>query len=93
MRIQSYVRGDYNDVHSDYDYTTQDYSKLTVVVPLVPRTKWKGGDLTVGNELATPKMALGDAIVFPSFLPHFVARVSKGTRVTLSAWISGPPLR
>jgi predicted 2-oxoglutarate/Fe(II)-dependent dioxygenase YbiX len=93
MRIQQYVRGDFNDVHSDFDYDTQDYSKLTIVVPLVPRSQWSGGDLSIGNGLATPKLEIGDAIVFPSFLPHFVSRVQKGRRIVLSAWVSGPPLR
>jgi hypothetical protein len=93
MRVQLYVRGDYNDVHSDYDYETLDYSKLTLVIPLVGRKKWKGGDLRVGNSKLVPKMNLGDAVIFPSFQPHLVSRVHAGSRITLAAWIAGPKLR
>jgi hypothetical protein len=92
MRIQEYRRGDYNDVHADYDYVTQDYSKLTIVVSLLDRNRWDGGDLHIGNTAAKPKINMGDAIVFPSFQPHSVSRVLRGRRLVLSAWISGPPL-
>ncbi len=93
IRIQRYRRGDYSDVHTDYDYTDGDYSKLTIVIPLVDPDEWEGGKLEIGNSLATPRFKRGDAVVFPSFTPHRVGRVVRGTRITLSAWISGPILR
>ena len=93
MRIQRYRRNDYTDTHSDYDYSTCDFSKLTLVIPLVDPSGWEGGELQVGNSLRTPRLKIGDAVVFPSFSPHRVTRVKKGVRVVLSAWISGPPLR
>jgi hypothetical protein len=93
MRIQRYVRHHYSDLHSDYDYPTRDFSKLTVVVPLVERSNWAGGDLQIGNGLDAPRLRMGDAVIFPSFLPHRVTRVTRGVRVVLSAWVSGPPLQ
>jgi predicted 2-oxoglutarate/Fe(II)-dependent dioxygenase YbiX len=93
IRIQRYGRGDYSDIHTDYDYTDRDYSKLTIVIPLVDPDEWEGGVLQIGNSLATPRLGRGDAVVFPSFTPHRVGRVLRGTRIVLSAWISGPVLR
>lgn len=93
MRIQRYRRGDYSDPHSDYDYTSPDHSKLTVVVPLVDRRNWRGGDLEIGNSFLTPRMDKGDAVIFPSFCLHRVTRVTSGSRIILSAWIAGPVLR
>jgi predicted 2-oxoglutarate/Fe(II)-dependent dioxygenase YbiX len=93
MRIQRYRRNDYTELHSDYDHNTQDFSKLTVVIPLVDRREWEGGELQVGNSLRVARLRMGDAAVFPSFSPHRVTRVTKGTRVVLTAWVVGPPLR
>jgi PKHD-type hydroxylase len=93
MRIQRYRRKDYSDPHSDYDYSTPDYSKLTVIVPLVDRRDWNGGVLEIGNSFLAPRMRKGDAVIFPSFSVHRVTPVTSGVRIVLSAWISGPPLR
>ncbi len=93
IRVQRYVRGDYSDVHTDYDYTDGDYSKLTIVMPLVDPREWEGGALEIGNCLAMPRLRRGDAVVFPSFTPHRVSRILRGTRIILSAWVSGPLLR
>jgi PKHD-type hydroxylase len=93
IRIQRYRRRDFSDLHSDYDYPTVDHSKLTVVVPLIDPKEWQGGALEIGNSGVSPRWKQGDAVIFPSFILHRVTRVTKGTRIILSAWISGPPLR
>jgi PKHD-type hydroxylase len=93
MRVQRYSRGDYTASHSDFDYSNRDYSKLTVVVPLVRLSQFEGGELQIGNTLRSPRLNIGDAVVFPSFSPHRVTRVTRGSRVSLSAWLWGPPPR
>jgi len=93
IRIQRYKRGDYSDVHSDYDYTSTDRSKLTLIIPLVDPSHWEGGSLEIGNNLAVPRFERGDAVLFPSFTPHRVTKVTRGSRIVLSAWVSGPSLR
>jgi len=93
IRVQRYRRGDYSDLHTDYDYTDGDCSKLTIIMPLVDPHEWGGGKLQIGNSLATPRLRRGDAVVFPSFTPHKVSPVLRGNRIILSAWVSGPLLR
>ena len=93
MRVQRYRVNDFTETHSDFDYPQGDYAKLTVVIPLVEPTSWEGGELQVGNMRRSPRLLLGDAVIFPSFVQHRVTRVSKGTRVSLSAWMSGPAPR
>ena len=38
-----------------------------------------------------PKLEEGSIIVFPSFLQHRVAPITKGIRYSLVAWFLGPP--
>ena len=38
-------------------------------------------------------MKKGSIIVFPSFFTHRVTPVTKGTRMSLVAWVSGPLFR
>jgi len=43
-------------------------------------------------EISTPEFSkVGSIIVFPSFLEHRVAPVTKGTRYSLVTWFVGPP--
>ena len=35
----------------------------------------------------------GDVIVFPSFIDHKVAPVTKGIRYSVVAWYGGPPFK
>lgn len=39
------------------------------------------------------KVGLGDAVIFPSYLPHCVTPISRGTRYALVAWVGGPQFR
>jgi len=44
--------------------------------------------------ISTPEInSTGSIIVFPSFLEHRVAPVTKGTRYSLVAWFVGPPFK
>lgn len=90
--IQRYRVGGYSGCHNDIDFLTQDYPKLTIVVPLVERRSWRGGDLLVGTSLRPVGLSLGSAVIFPSYLMHEVTRVTAGRRVVLTAWVGGPPL-
>jgi len=46
------------------------------------------------NKVETPDFKnAGSVIVFPSFIEHQVAPVTKGTRYSLVAWFVGPPFK
>ena len=39
------------------------------------------------------KAKKGDLVVFPSFIEHKVAPVTKGVRYSVVAWYGGPPFK
>ena len=46
------------------------------------------------NSISTPEFKnAGSIIVFPSFMEHRVAPVTKGTRYSMVAWFLGPPFK
>ena len=61
---------------------------------------YEGGELmfrfldqkTHVNEV-TISHALGDVVIFPSYLDHKVAPVTKGIRYSVVAWYGGPPFK
>ena len=92
LRVQRYRRGDYIERHIDYDYLIGDHTKLTAVVQLIDREAWSGGTLYVGNDMETPTLEMGDAVIFPSFAIHQVSKIRSGQRLTLAAWAMGDPM-
>jgi hypothetical protein len=90
MRIQKYGRGGFTNEHIDFEYEASDLSKITAVVPLVKKQNWTGGRIEIGNHNQSPSIDMGDCLLFPSFYPHSVTPVTKGMRIILSAWVSGP---
>jgi PKHD-type hydroxylase len=50
-----------------------------------------GGGGNVGAEIK--ELRLGSAILFPSFIMHKVAPVTKGIRKSLTVWVTGPKFR
>jgi hypothetical protein len=92
IRVQRYTLGGYTAPHTDYDYSSGDFSKITAVVPLVKRSFWSGGNLFVGNAGRCPLIGQGDCLLFPSIAKHEVTRVTRGSRIVLTAWMEGPPL-
>jgi len=68
--------------------------KLSGVVLLSDPSDFEGGkfemrDLEKENLLPVK----GSILVFPSFIEHQVTRITKGTRYSAVAWISGPAFR
>jgi len=69
--------------------------KLSVVMQLSDPSEYEGGNLeilTSANPIAMKKQR-GLITVFPSWALHQVTPVTKGTRQSLVAWISGAPFR
>jgi len=69
--------------------------KLSVSVLLSDPNDYEGGDLELqlGDEAEKTERIRGMATIFPSWTLHRVTPVTKGTRYSLVAWVSGPPFK
>lgn len=69
--------------------------KLSISIQLNDSSEFDGGDLLFHYESIAnkPEMKQGKMIAFPSYVLHEVTPVTRGTRYSLVAWISGPPFR
>ena len=79
--------GSHNEEHSN----TRKLSMSNVL-----NSDFEGGDFEIstdGDGDKVPRLKEGSIIVFPSFLQHRVAPVTKGIRYSLVAWFLGPPFK
>lgn len=89
-----YAGGDFIDWHSDCTQRQTSTRKLVATILLSPRDAFKGGELEFAAMHAPARpAAIGDATVFPAFLPHRVMPVTHGRRVVFAAWAHGPAFR
>lgn len=92
LQIAQYGIKDFFDWHTDFSNGQASTRKLSLSVQLSEPSTYEGGDLQFKintKEVHAPK-TLGSVIVFPSFVPHRVTPITKGTRKSLVAWITGP---
>lgn len=78
------------------DYGSGNISrKMSIVLQLTDPSQYEGGNLQIltGGEPHTVRKQRGLITVFPSYQLHQVTPVTKGSRQTLVAWISGPPFK
>lgn len=76
------------------DIGSGDHSTRKISVSIILNDDYEGGDLFFfqdGPQSVSPDA--GVAVAFPSFLPHKVAPVTRGTRWSLVCWIAGEPFR
>lgn len=86
--------GEHYDWHVDRGFLTPT-RKLSLSVQLNDPAEYKGGELQLkfGRQDETVKRERGMVTFFPSYTLHRVKPVTKGTRYSLVAWISGPPFK
>ena len=73
--------------------------KLSVTINITDETEYDGGNLKfdygrhsdVDEETCLEARGQGSMVVFPSFLPHCVTPVTRGTRYSLVLWVLGEP--
>lgn len=95
IKVQRYDPGDFHGWHADLGTPRSQRRKVGISVQLSPSDAYEGGDLRFfdpPSHRAGPREQ-GCALGFPSYLPHEVAAVKKGTRCSLTAWAVGPPFR
>ena len=69
--------------------------KLSLTVQLSDASDYDGGDLEFrqgASVIAAPRHR-GAVVAFPSWAPHRVTPVTRGTRRSLVAWVGGPSFR
>jgi PKHD-type hydroxylase len=69
--------------------------KLSVSVQLTDSTEYEGGDFIphLSSKTETAPKEQGMGIFFPSYVLHEVTPVTKGTRYSLVAWVTGDNFR
>jgi PKHD-type hydroxylase len=98
IQVTKYDEGDKYDWHCDYgaEYAANHTRKLSATLLITDPTEFEGGDLEFidyhGNNV-TAERTKGTMIIFDSRTPHRVTPVTKGTRISLVAWMLGPKLR
>jgi predicted 2-oxoglutarate/Fe(II)-dependent dioxygenase YbiX len=62
--------------------------KITIIIAL--NNNYKGGEISFFGDTYRPKITTGDALFFPSWhmFPHQVLPITKGTRYSLTTWVT-----
>lgn len=96
FQYSKYPVGNFYDWHTDTVTNPSNglYRKLSFSLMLSDPTDFEGGEFIVslfGTEAKTETLKLkkGDLVIFYSHLPHKVAPVTKGERITLVTWALG----
>ncbi len=91
LQIARYGVGGHFDWHTDSGLRETAGRKLSLTVQLSDEADYDGGNLEFINiHGRQPARGLGTAIIFPSFLAHRIAPVTRGVRVSIVAWAYGP---
>ena len=68
--------------------------KLSASLLLSDHRAVRGGTFALARGHGeVPALEQGDMVVFPSFVPHSVSPILRGTRESLVCWVWGPPYR
>ena len=92
----SYSAGSHYDWHLDFglSFTTR---KLSFIIPLSQPDEYEGGEFEMfppfEEERQEKIKQVGNLILFPSYVPHRITKVTKGQRVSLVGWVHGPSFR
>ena len=96
LQVGTYIsdnNGHY-DWHIDCDSSTS-FRKISMSIQLSDPNDYEGGELQLFTKktITTLPKDKGTIIFFPSFLLHRVTPVTKGKRISLVAWITGPQFK
>lgn len=90
-KYSEYANGQYA-WHSDKVLNEPYDLKLTAILN-ISTEPYEGGDLELflNGIMPVPELRIpGSMIIFPSYIQHRVTPVTKGERITISRWVSGP---
>ena len=89
VQISKYEVGEYYHDHLDIGPGVLGNRKISLTLQLSDPDSYEGGDLILDFMDFRASRELGSVTLFPSFLKHGVRPVTKGTRYSLVAWVSG----
>jgi len=89
VQISKYEVGEYYHDHLDIGPGVLGNRKLSLTLQLSDADSYEGGDLVLDFSDFTASREIGSVTIFPSFLKHGVRLITKGTRYSLVAWVSG----
>jgi len=99
LRFLKYGIGGRYEWHTDYGRHECSMRKLTGIIQLSDSNDYEGGDFefgltdTEGSGLLKGNRDKGCLLVFPSFLSHRVAPLTKGKRYSIITWLEGDTFR
>lgn len=105
IQATSYRLGGHHSWHTDTGLPTKDgfQRKLTVILPLSDPREHDGGCfelLTFGEGPGAENIVkideagyAGSVLVFPAYMPHRVTPLIRGARLSIVAWLIGPPFK
>ena len=99
LRFLKYGIGGRYEWHTDYGRHECSMRKLTGIIQLSDSNDYEGGDFefgltdTEGSGLLKGNRNKGCLLVFPSFLSHRVAPLTKGKRYSIITWLEGNTFR
>ncbi len=88
--------GSRNEVNNEPDNEFLHGNTRKLSMSIVLNSDFEGGDFEISgldDENKFPRLEEGSIIVFPSFMEHRVAPVTKGIRYSLITWFVGPPFK
>jgi len=91
VQFTRYKVGDFYISHVDNLYN-RTIRKLSITVQLTKPSEYTGGELKFyySKTPTLPPKEQGTLVVFPSFVLHEITPVTKGERMSLVSWITGP---
>jgi PKHD-type hydroxylase len=81
--------------HIDTSWVNENVRKLSASILLSDPSEFEGGKLLLNHNgnIVVAEERKGRAIFFPSWMPHCVTPVTKGTRKSLVIWSHGPKFK
>lgn len=92
--LEGEVPGHYN-WHQDIGGGLSSLRKLSTVTQLSEPETYEGCRLRLftNMDFDPGQVGQGDTVMFPSWTPHCVTPISRGTRYSLVSWVTGPQYR
>ena len=86
--------GSHKEIHNNPASKPLHGNARKLSMTIVLNSNFEGGDFEISgldDKNKVPRLEEGSTIVFPSFIEHRVAPVTKGIRYSLVSWFVGPP--